>query len=90
MLKKDSPKEICDEMLGVAYQAAGLAVALDNAIFFDNGGLQDIDPQTLKALDGIAKALCRSTDMLVDQIEALDLAADWSVSIKDSPKFFKV
>ncbi len=84
-MQKDSPKEICDEMLGVAMAAAGLAVALDNALFFDNGGLEGLHPQTRKALDGIAKSLCISTDLLVDQIEALDLSVDWPNAAKDSP-----
>ncbi len=49
-MANDSPKQMCDEMLGLAMEAAGLAVALDNATFFDNGGLQGIHPRTRRAL----------------------------------------
>ncbi|WP_298852239.1 hypothetical protein [uncultured Ruegeria sp.] len=85
-MKTDSPKEIFDEILGVAMETAGLAVALDNAIFYDNGGLQDMHPETRKAVDGIAKALRRSTDMIVDQVEALEHKIEWSKDTMPHPK----
>ncbi|NOE25100.1 hypothetical protein [Ruegeria sp. HKCCD6157] len=68
MIQNGSFKESSSAVLGVDYQAAGLAVALDNAIFLDNCKLQDVHLQALEALDGIEKALYRSTDVLLDQI----------------------
>ncbi|NOD31298.1 hypothetical protein GS617_13550 [Ruegeria atlantica] len=68
MIQNGSLKESSSVVLGVDYQAAGLAVALDNAIFLDNCKLQDVHLRALEASDGIEKALYRSTDVLIDQI----------------------
>ncbi|WP_171100697.1 hypothetical protein [Ruegeria sp. HKCCD7255] len=85
-MKNETPKDICDEILGLAMEAAGLAVAMDNALFFDNVGLTGLHRETRRAFDGIAKSLRRTTDTLVDQIEALDMSVDWSNAAKDGPR----
>ncbi|WP_171131273.1 MULTISPECIES: hypothetical protein [unclassified Ruegeria] len=85
-MTKESHKEICDDTLGLAMEARGLAVVLDNALFYDNGGLQGMHPVTRTAIDGIAKALLRSTDGVVDRIEQIDAAIDWPNATMDSPK----
>ncbi len=85
MIQTDSPMEICDEMLGVAMAAAGLAVAWTTLCSLTMVAQKDFTLLTRKALDGIAKSLCRSTDLLADQIETLDGATDWAKAIMDRP-----
>ncbi|WP_171208846.1 MULTISPECIES: hypothetical protein [unclassified Ruegeria] len=85
-MTKESPKEICDDTLGLAMEARGLAGALDNSLFCDNGGLQGMHPVTRTTIDGIAKALLRSTDGVFDRIEQIDAAIDWPNAAKDTPK----
>ncbi len=87
-MTKESPKEICDDTLGLAMEAHGLAVALDIAIFA-TGRLEGLRQEDRTAIDGIAKALRRSTDVIVDKIEQIDMAIDWPNATKDSPKLVK-
>ncbi len=74
---KESPKDICDDILGLAMEANALAICLDNMLHHAVGGIGDLSLETRNSLDGTAKALRRSTDGVAEGIEQIDLATDW-------------
>lgn len=88
-LQKDAPKEICNDLLGLAMEAHALAICLDNVIFHDMGQISNLHMETRNSLDGLAKCLRRLNNGLVEGIERLDLATDWPETAKDRPKLVK-
>lgn len=76
-MKIDSPKETCDEVLDSATEAHGLAVALDDAVF-NTGCLADLSQDSSSAICALVKALRRTTEDVLERLEALDSAPSWS------------
>ncbi|MEX0348950.1 MAG: hypothetical protein AB3N15_05945 [Paracoccaceae bacterium] len=73
-MAKDSPKTICNDTLGLAMEAQGLAIALDDAVF-NSGCLAGLPSDTSAAIHALAKALRTATEEVLVGIEDLDKAS---------------
>ena len=76
-METDSPRETFYEILGVAAEAHGLAIALDGAVF-DSGCLADLSQDSSSAICALVKALRRTTEDVLGRLEALDSTSSWS------------